>query len=132
MRARSSSPSFLIFSVLLPVQVVVDFDAGRVGLEFLGRQNHDTAVAAAEIEHLFAGFQTAELQHALSHTLRRRVIRREFIGLFLPEQAQGSNDVRKNLRSMPIKNTAFTAPCKSAYGCFADLGLRDTARPDRR
>src|SRR4029079_5012493 len=62
-------------------EVLIEFNANRVGMELLRRDDHDTAVAGAQVEHLFAGLQTAELQHLFDNSLGGGVIRSEFLGV---------------------------------------------------
>ena len=54
----------------------VQFNAGCFRFEFRSRHQNDAAVPAAQIEHPFAGFQSANFQHLLNNGRRRRVIRR--------------------------------------------------------
>ena len=50
-------------------------------MKFLGGHDDDAAVARAEIEHLLAGFQPAQLEHLFDDRFGRRIIRGEFIAL---------------------------------------------------
>ena len=65
----------------LLVQILIHLDAGGVGVEFLRRHDYDTAVAAAEVEHLFAGFEFAQLQHFGDDGFGRRVIGRQLFDI---------------------------------------------------
>jgi hypothetical protein len=58
----------------------VEIDAKRARAA-LRRGDDDAAVAGAEIDQVFAGFDLRHVEHALDHVLRRRHIR----GLTLEE-----------------------------------------------
>ena len=59
-------------------EVVIELDAGRVGMISLRGHDYDAAVAAAEVEHFLAGLQLAKFEHAVDDGLRGRIVGSEF------------------------------------------------------
>ena len=62
---------------------VVELDSGTVGLEFFSGHDNDAAIAGTQIEHFFAGLETAELQHLFDDDFRSGVIRGQLLGLLI-------------------------------------------------
>ena len=81
MWAVFSSPSLRIFAVLCLQRSLSSSTPDGLGVELLRRHDDDAAVAAAQVEHLLAGLEAAELQHLLDDGLRRGVIGRQFLDI---------------------------------------------------
>ena len=85
-------------------QIVIEFDSGGIGMIFLRRHDHDAAIAAAEIEHLFAGFELDQIQHPLDDAFGSRIVRGEFFACGLLTPAAGRTAHRRVPRSRKFVN----------------------------
>ncbi len=95
MRARRFQAQGLDALRALLIQRVVQFHAGGVGLIFARGHDDDAAVARAQVVHLLARLQFAQLQHLIDDGLRRREIRRDLgvlgsLGFILRPQRRAS------------------------------------------
>ena len=69
------------FGRALLAEVLIEFDADSVGVEFLRCDDHNAPIAGAEIVHLLTGLQAAELEHFIDDGLWGWVVWREFFGV---------------------------------------------------
>ena len=91
MRAVFSRPRLLIVSELCFHRSSSNSTPVASAWNFLRGHDDDPAVAAAQVEHLLARLQAAELQHLLDDGLGRRVVRRQLLDLcllLLPHEAE--------------------------------------------
>ena len=87
-------------------------------MELLGSHDDDAAVAGAQVEHLLARLEAAELEHLLDDDLRRRIVGRELLGVRVLRRQRGATEHCKQPESWHNPYVSRTVnnlpPCQTA------------------
>ena len=95
----------------------VQFNACSLRLELRSRHQNDATIAAAKVEHRFAGFQSSNFEHFLNNQGRRRIIGASFLADLSCANAKGAIVHNAALSDRAVPFHSIKAPDKCECGC---------------